>query len=228
MNDVSTPTMTLIDETTVAEYLKNHPDFFERHPQLLANLHINQGQQGAVSLVQRQQSLQRERIQQLEEEITQLMGLARGNEKLFHQFSHLFLALMRCTSESQLIATLREQIKNQFNLVDVFMLSIDSINALPELTAKSLKKTLDHRLSNQTYYFGRLNKDEIQQLFPGLPVGSVAMMKVVSDTTAQNTLGYIAFGSRDEHHYAPNMDTLFLDSLKEIIAFNWQQFLSRR
>lgn len=224
MNDVATPTMHSIDETTVAEYLKAHPDFFERHPNVLASINVSTGQQGTVSLVQRQQALQRERIQQLEEEITQLMGLARGNERLFHQFSNLFLALMRCTDEAQLKATLREQIKTQFKLVDVFMLSTNAINALPELTAKALKNTLTHRVDKQTYYFGRISKEESQQLFPNLPIGSIALIKV-NDQTG-NTLGYLAFGAHDENHYSPSMDTLFLDSLTEIIAFNWQKHLA--
>lgn len=224
MNDAATPTMALVDDTAVAEYLNSHPDFFDRHPHVLANLHINQGQQGAVSLVQRQQAIQRERIQQLEEEITQLMSLARGNEQLFHQFSNLFLTLMRCKDEIDLKATLREHIKTQFKLLDVFMRSSREINALPELTAKSLKNTLNHRVGKQPYYFGRLNKDEAQQLFPDLQVGSVALMHIADEKG--NTLGYLAFGAQDEHHYAPNMDTIFLDSLKEIIAFNWQKHLA--
>lgn len=225
MNDVATPTMTLIDDSAVAEYLKNHPDYFERNPSVLANLHISQGEQGAVSLVQRQQAIQRERIYQLEEEITQLMGLARNNERLFHQFSSLFISLMRCTNEAELQSTLRDQIKNQFRLVDVFMLSMTALKALPELTAKALQNTLSHRVGKQTYYFGRLSKDEAQLLFPDQPIGSVALINVANEQN--KTLGYLAFGAHDEHHYAPNMDTLFLDSLKEIIAFNWQKHLPK-
>ena len=45
-----------MDEAQVAEYLQSHPDFFERHQNLLTTIRIPHRTGGAVSLVERQAS----------------------------------------------------------------------------------------------------------------------------------------------------------------------------
>ena len=45
----------------VAQYLKQHPDFFDSHPELLEHLHVPHGGNGTVSLVERQLKVLRER-----------------------------------------------------------------------------------------------------------------------------------------------------------------------
>ena len=50
-----------LSDATVRDYLKDHPDFFERHPDMLDHLHISHSTGSAVSLVEKQVSVLRER-----------------------------------------------------------------------------------------------------------------------------------------------------------------------
>jgi len=79
----------LVDEATVLEYLARYPEFFLRHGAMLDKIRIPHAQKGTISLVERQLDGQRERIEQLEQEITELMGVASENERIFRVYADL-------------------------------------------------------------------------------------------------------------------------------------------
>ena len=57
----------IVNEAEVAEYLEKNPQFFSAHTGLLATMHLpNPHGSGTVSLAERQQAAQREKIHQIE------------------------------------------------------------------------------------------------------------------------------------------------------------------
>ncbi|MGL5707810.1 MAG: DUF484 family protein, partial [Aeromonas sp.] len=85
-----------VDEATVLEYLARYPEFFQRHAAVLDRIRIPHERKGSVSLVERQLERQRERIEQLEQEITELMGIASENERIFRVYADLYGELYGC------------------------------------------------------------------------------------------------------------------------------------
>ena len=84
-------------EQDIADYLKNHPDFFTHHPELLQQLTIpHSHEEGTISLVEAQLAQQREQIKTL----TQLL------EK-FHQLAHQkpISSLLSCLCKKKLFQT---------------------------------------------------------------------------------------------------------------------------
>jgi uncharacterized protein YigA (DUF484 family) len=70
-----------ITEDDLANYLANTPDFFERHAELLAAVHLSSPHSNrAVSLQERQASLLREKIKVLEQRIMEM--IRNGNENV--------------------------------------------------------------------------------------------------------------------------------------------------
>jgi hypothetical protein len=75
------PQTELSREQALARYLETHPDFFERHPQLLAQLQLAHEPGGrAVSLIERQVLALRGREQTLAHELDELLAIARDND----------------------------------------------------------------------------------------------------------------------------------------------------
>jgi uncharacterized protein YigA (DUF484 family) len=83
-------------ESAIADYLKSHPDFFERHPLILLGLKLPHRTGGsAVSLVERQVSMLRQRNAQLERQFKDLVAVAKTNDALVEKIHQLGLKLMR-------------------------------------------------------------------------------------------------------------------------------------
>ena len=58
-----------LSEQSVKDYLAAHPDFFENHASLLSSLHLPHSTGGAVSLVERQVSVLRQKDLKLEKQL---------------------------------------------------------------------------------------------------------------------------------------------------------------
>ena len=192
------------DEILIREYLLDNPDFFSRYPELLLAMRIPHAQRGTVSLVERQQEMLRSRVQQLEEEITSLMGMATRNEMIYMFNTKLSLKMLECEDLGELRQVLSESLKAQFQFSHVRLITVHDIDS-------ELSRIWSKRLS-QGYYFGRLTTAESKRLF-GCEVGSVALSRL-SEECGQVIF---AIASQNAMHFHPEMDNLLLDQLKQLI-----------
>lgn len=192
------------DEILIREYLLDNPDFFSRYPELLLAMRIPHTQRGAVSLVERQQEMLRSRVQQLEEEITSLMGMASRNEMIYMFNTKLSLKMLECEDIGALRQELSDGLKTQFQFSHVRLITVHDIDS-------ELSHIWSKRLS-QGYYFGRLTTAESKRLF-GCEVGSVALSRL-SEQCGQVIF---AIASPNAMHFHPQMDNLLLDQLKQLL-----------
>ena len=65
-----------INDEIVREYLKNHDDFLQRYPDMLDFLHVSHASGSAVSLVEKQVSVMRERSTELRQRLKALSANA--------------------------------------------------------------------------------------------------------------------------------------------------------
>src|SRR5476649_603994 len=84
-----------LDFLTVAQYLTDHPHFFEEHADLLSEIKLASPLTGrAVSLQERQMEVMRDKYKALELRMSSLMRLASENEAIankFHQWTQVLL-----------------------------------------------------------------------------------------------------------------------------------------
>lgn len=99
----------------VADFLRRHPDFFDRHHELLAQLQIPHASGAAVSLVQRQVAVLREQNEQGRKRLRELIEIARRNEELATRTHLLALQLMDAAEPKDIFATLYENLRRNFN-----------------------------------------------------------------------------------------------------------------
>ena len=81
-----------LDEEQVREYLKENGDFLQRNPDMLDYLHISHPSGSAVSLVEKQVSVLRERNVEMRHRLNALTANARDNDRLYEQTRRLHLA----------------------------------------------------------------------------------------------------------------------------------------
>jgi len=223
------PAMTSIDDLPltdelVSTYLQNEPEFFNRNEELMTSFRLKDSQRGTVSLVERQQQKLRQKIHNLEDEITQLMSVASHNENLFKLYSDLYLQLLDCKSANELLDCLTQTTKELLSLSAFKVCLVNPVDiAHDSLPKNDCQGVMQNRLSNSDYYFGRLQESEQQLIFSHHCAGSVALVKLVHDDC---DLGFLAISSDDAHHFDPRMDTLLLSQFKRLIAKLLKQHLA--
>lgn len=201
----------------VAEYLRDNPDFFVQRRELVDRLALPMQEQGAVSLVHIQLNRQRQRIEELEEEITTLMSLAANNDKTFHDFMQLQEQLLKCDSLLEVIKEVEAKAKALGLLAYVRL--FDAPSKHYQLNYEHYQRFATNNLNGKSAYLGRMRKADRELLFgesnrtPEL--GSYVVLPLVKGKIQ----GLIAFSSDDGGHFQPHMDTLFLRHLALVLSY---------
>jgi uncharacterized protein len=107
--------MNPITEDDIANYLANSPDFFERHAQLLASVHLTSPHGNrAVSLQERQAEMLREKIKALEHRIMDMVRHGNENMVISDRIHRWAKSLLLVQSSRALPVTLVSELQNQF------------------------------------------------------------------------------------------------------------------
>ncbi|WP_259365382.1 DUF484 family protein [Colwellia sp. BRX10-3] len=214
-NLMSDDKIKLTDELIVS-YLQEYPEFFNRQAEFVTSLRLPDHQRGTISLVERQLSQQRQKIHNLEEEITQLMVIANQNEQLFTLYSDLYLRLLDCTTAAELLDCLH-QATTQLLSLDALKLWLVKPTDIKHssLISHDCAEIIENRLSKDDYYFGRLQQSEQELIFAEPSTGSVVLVRL---THNQEDVGFLAISSQDAKHFDPRMDTLLLSQFKKLVA----------
>lgn len=217
MNDSATQDKDLITETVVYDFLQENPDFFYRYPELLNQIRLPHQQRGSISLVERQQELQRTKIQALEDDITRLMSIARQNEHIFTALNQLHTSLFQAKTAEQIDLSLQVFARQ--------MPGVHQCRLLPlaeQQDIDPLRLLISRRLGQSPVYLGRLNKEERQIIFTD-SIHSVALILIQQQ---QKPVALLAFGSEQDEHFQPAMDKLFIRHLAELLAMVLQPYES--
>ncbi|MDP2228405.1 MAG: DUF484 family protein [Moraxellaceae bacterium] len=203
----------------VVAYLKANPDFFVGHERLLADITVPHETGKAVSLVERQVGVLRERNVELRERLSRLLDVARDNDMLFDKMRGLILALLETQSVPAVAAALETELRARFGSEAVSLLLFDV--AVPTGAAQSValqdaQEKIPSLVKGQRAIAGQLRHDELLFLFghEGESVKSCAVVPVYLG----RPLGLLAIGSTDQAHFKSSMDTLFISFVGEVLA----------
>ena len=220
------PTTDGLSDQEVAAYLEEHPEFFEKHIELLMNLRLNHPSGKAISLIEKQVHTFRERNSDIRERLNILPANARENDRLFELSQRLTLALIECSELGDVFDAL------SYSLDQEFMVKHSAIWVLdPRLesattrrwTTNDFQPLLNDRMSSGKTAFSGITQPEINALFDNAQeVGSAAISIVRHGSQA---VALVAVGHEDVQRYFPNGGTLFLRHLSELLSRILGKFL---
>ncbi len=215
-----------LNESEVVDFLRSTPDFFDRHPDLLGSLRIHHDGQGAVSLVEYQLRLLRQKNERLEQKLLTLLDTARENEALSLRMHRLALALIETESVEDVVATAVDQLRNEFKTETVNIVRFVDV-AEDGPTFEKMDRAFPNLFSGRRPYSGGLSERQASLLFGDeeYSVRSAA----VAPLFGTEPLGFLALGSRDQDRFSPGLGVLFLRYLGELVgvALSHQQRLAR-
>lgn len=213
-----------ITADTVSEYLQDNPDFFNKHPEVLAALQIAHDPGGAVSLVERQVTVLREQNRQTEQRLHELIEIARQNEELARRMHQLVLTLMEADEPGDIFKMLYENLQKNFHadraVIRLFAepASVDSSPA-DEFAGKDVpgralfKSIIEKRMPLS----GRMKRQ--QQLFLFGDDGDDIASSVMVPLHGKGWGGILAIGSFDAERFQPGMGVELLANLGETLSF---------
>lgn len=202
-------------ESTVAAYLRTHPDFFERNPEVLGELRVSHVTGGAVSLIEHQVNVLRRQLETERSRLAHLISRAREYESLSNRLHGLVLQLIPAADLEQLGAALEDALSREFSAeaVTLKLFPIDP-GADPETDPLTLE-FMDF-LDREHALCGPLGDDRNQILFGemGAEVRCAALIPI----RAAGCSGVLAIGAADPARFNPDMGTDLLDRLGEIVS----------
>lgn len=206
-----------LTEEQVKQYLSENGDFLQRNPDMLDHLHISHASGSAVSLVEKQVSILRERNIDMRHRLKALTTNARENDKLYDQTRKLVLSLLDAGSLDELYEAFMQAMSTDFKVDYASMIlfgepGAESACRIEDPTAA--REQIGALLKGRKPVCGVLRKEELAYLFPDAgEVGSAALMPI----TNGEEQGLIAVGSADANRYTTNMGTLFLTHIADVI-----------
>lgn len=213
-------------EDAVAEYLRSHPDFFERHTSLLLRLRLPHHNDGfTVSLVERQVTVLRQRNGELERQLKDLVAVARLNDALVEKIHRLSVRLMGASGPPERLERLETSLREDFAAERAALVLFDDA-APAELEAPGfvLRRRRDDPelgpfaafLQSARPRCGPLRDRQKAVLFEreADAIESAAMVPL----GPESGLGFLVIGSRDPSHFNPGKRMDFLTRIGELVS----------
>lgn len=200
-----------LDPKDVEAFLKANPNFLQDRPGLLAVLNLPHGGEGAVSLVERQVSVLRERNINSRQKIAELSDIGRENDRLLEATRRTILALLSAADREALSEAWVDQLQQSFQAQMGALIWAGNTegNSDPLAVATRLIRQGDS-------FSGILRPEEMAQLFGTERTEGSAALALVR--RGDEVIGALAVGSQDAQRYRPEDGTLFLDYLAEVIG----------
>lgn len=217
-----------ISEDQVALYLKNNPGFFLKRDDLLCEIELAHSSGSAVSLLERQVSLLRERNMDMRSRLSNLLDNARDNDRLFEKTKKLVLAMLEAKNLDGLTNSFNRSLVGDFKMEFSNLIVFGNPESYRSSSAKVVSiddaySKIPGLLKSNNATCGVLRPEEFQFLF-GSNADKVGSAAVVPLTNGHN-LGVIAIGSPDPQYFRSSMGTLFLGYIAEVLNRVLPQFM---
>ncbi len=210
-------TSTAIDPTLehqIADYLAQHPDFFDRHPDTLSALTLQHETQGAISLVERQLRQLRQHNQTYRSQLDELLQVARTNAAIDQRLHQLILKLMGIGPQDAVFDLLCRQVQSAL-AADAVAIKLYASEMVQAPAAQPIFSKLDPFFQHSQPCCGRLPDAQARYLFGELTgsIGSVVLIPLKSTTL----IGLLAIGDHDPARFNAEQGVDFLQRLADVV-----------
>ena len=212
-----------INENDIKHYLKAHPDFFERHAHLLAEMFLPSPHgKGTISLAERQQIAQRDKIRVLESRFTELILTAEENEATAQKVHELTLGLLYAKDVASLHTHVVDFLAAHFQLPNAQLkLWTNESHAADHLFIEAEESLKNWAKDLSQPYCGTLPTMDIAGWFTDTP----ASLAVIPMRYQEVTFGLMAIPSEQRSRFYAGMGTLFLNQIGELVSASLARYI---
>jgi uncharacterized protein YigA (DUF484 family) len=221
-----------LSEQAIHDFLSAHPDFFERHSTLLSSLALPHASGGAISLVERQVSVLRQKEMKLERQLKELIQVARENDVLAAKIHELTLQLLAANDLHRTIHCIEEALRSGFGADQAVLVLFGEPEAFEDIDAGRFFHTIRRDdealkpfgtfLGGKNARCGKIRDSQREFLFrqDADEIGSAALVPLGEGSE----IGFLAIGSTDSDRFHPGMSIDFLTRLGDLVAGSLKRF----
>lgn len=163
--------------------------------------------------------LLRERNIEMRHRLSQLMDVARDNDRLFDKTRRLVLDLLDANTLEEVVGAIEDSLRHEFQVpfVSLILFSDSTLPVGRSVSSAEAHQAIGGLLVAGKTICGVLRTHELEFLFgaeEGAKVGSAAVVSL----NHQGQHGLLAIGSPDPQHYKSSLGTLFLSYIAEVLA----------
>lgn len=206
-----------MNPSDVAAYLKEHPDFFENYADVVADVMIPHPHGGrAISISERQILTLRERAKQLEAKLGELIQFGEENDVISEKVHRLTLAMIAARDLPALLHAVAFNLREDFAVPHVALRiwHAGAAAEAPESAASEATRVFAAGLLHP--HCGPLAMADTAGLY-----GEAApLLKSFAyvPLRGKETFGLLALASEDAQRFYPEMGTLYLTRISEVVA----------
>ncbi len=211
-------------DEAVGRYLEQTPDYFLRHPELLAALALPHPEAGrVVSLVERQVRVLRDRNEQSTQQLQELIAFARDNDQLGERVQRFALAMIDSDSLDEVLDTAQDMLRQEFSLDGVAVRLTG--NPRPDCPRQEFvapdDTILDGLLTslaerNGQPLCGAVHAAATLEVLFGAQAENIRSTSVIG-LTRHALRGALVLASRDPQRFRADMGTVYLVRLGELL-----------
>ncbi len=217
-----------MDASAVADYLKQHPEFFEDYADLLAEIYVPHPHGGhAIPIAERQIVSLREKNGQLESKLRELIQFGSENDSISEKLHRSTLALFSATDLETTLGVLYQSLQDDFHVPKIAVRlwgKVPEQSYLPELAATT-QELRDYAGALGAPYCGAHAPFESRDWFEGAQgLASYAFLPL----RTHQTFGLLALASDDPERFHAGMGTMHLTRLSELASVATARFLPQQ
>lgn len=211
-----------ITDRDVEEHLRQNPDFFAAHPALLGVLKIPHPQGGgAVSLVERQAAVLRDRIRSMEMKLAELIRHGQENDAISGLMQRWVRGLLLHTETETMPSFAADSLAGVFS---VPLAGISIWRAAPQYESRPWVGSAQADYVDQVHALtlplcGPVSVSSAAVLLPeaGRDAQSIAVLPLRVGASPE-AYGVLVLGSPDAGRFSPDLGVSFLERIAEIAS----------
>ncbi len=203
----------------VAQYLRDHPQFFEEYASMLTDIrvpHLHGG--GVIPISERQIMALRDKNHILQDKLGELVRFGEENGAINQKMHRLAIMLLTFTGLNDLLHGLNFNLHEDFSIPHMVLRLWNITAEDPEFLEFTQTSADIHIVAESLLhpYCGLHVLDEIKNWFgeSAVRLRSFAMVPL----RAEQTIGLLVMGSEDPQRFYPEMGTIYLTQLGELVS----------
>ena len=223
----------IVSEKSVSDFLSLHPNFFDNHQDLLKSMNLSHASGGAVSLIERQISILRQKEVSLQNQLNQFISIAHANDIISKKIYSLTIDLFEATNIDKTLETIKKNMINNFDANESALIIFDRKNQINKKLSDNFFHIFNGRndslipfdkfLEKKEVFCGKISPEQSDFLSKKNThkIKSIALIPMGVDSK----IGFLIIGNTDPNHFNPGMSVDYLKHIGDLLAGALKRYL---